>query len=264
MVGLSLLLGFGMRVGRAQATTGLNVPKGTVVPLRLLDQVATGSAKGGDPLHFEALRDVVVDGHLLVRAGAPASGEVDSVAKSWKGLEGGQIRIALKQVALADGESLPLDSIFRSYGGGVDQTSKLAELGSAVPLLDPGSAALMLLAGGQDLALPKGTRMDGYVANPAHLDAAKFASAGDAAAAASSKAAPLQAQPPKEQLRVSTLTGDGSLYVDGEFRAEAPATLDLDRGVHLLTVRRDGYRVWKQRVLVDGDGLELLVPLVKK
>lgn len=71
-------------------------------------------------------------------------------------------------------------------------------------------------------------------------------------------------QPLKEWLKITTEAGDGSVYVDGFFRVEAPAVVEVDRGIHLVVVLKDGYKVLKQRVLVDGEDLELLVPMVKK
>ena len=237
------------------------IAKKTVVPLRLLQQLSTRDARGGEALPFEALRDVTAGGWLVVRKGAPASGMVESVAKSWKGLQGGQVRIALKQVELADGEALPLNSVFRTFGGGIDRTSTGSEVLTSAALMSPETAAMGLLIGGQDVIFPKGTRMDGYVVNLMPLDSAKLPPATTAPA---DSRKPVTAQPEKEMLQVRTVAGDGSLYVDGEYQAEAPATLTLERGVHLLTVRRDGYKVWRQRVLVDGDELDLMVPLVKK
>lgn len=263
---LLLLFGLGSNEARAQDTAELTLAKGVVIPLRLLDQVSSLSAQNGDVLHLEALRDVSAQRHLLVRTGAPASGTVDFVAKSWKKVQGGQLRILLNQVLMANGQPLPLQSVFGAFGGGFDRThtNRTVVSNAAASGIEPFGGLLGLTVGGQEIIFPKGTRMDGYVLDPLTLDPTKFAIAEVSWTDVNGDPLPPPVQPPKETLKIQTETGDGSVYVDGVFRAEAPAAVELDRGLHLVVILKDGYKVLKLRVLVDGEDLELLMPMVKK
>ena len=64
-------------------------------------------------------------------------------------------------------------------------------------------------------------------------------------------------------LQIETNAGDGSVWVDGEFRGESPTKLSVKPGVRTVKVVRDGYKVWKQKIVIHGDPLTLRVELEK-
>ena len=54
----------------------MEVPTGTHIPLVLHNAISTRSARQGDPVYFETLFPVMVDGRVAIPAGSYISGEI--------------------------------------------------------------------------------------------------------------------------------------------------------------------------------------------
>ena len=54
----------------------IEVPAGTHIPLVLHNAISTRSARPGDPVYFESLFPIMIDGHVVIPAGSYISGEV--------------------------------------------------------------------------------------------------------------------------------------------------------------------------------------------
>ncbi len=91
------------------STEGMaKVPSSTAVSIELMENVTTATSQLGDAVWARATADVVVDGNLIIRKGAP----VKAVVRSSKGKggfgKGGLVDIAFLSVAAADGTICPL------------------------------------------------------------------------------------------------------------------------------------------------------------
>lgn len=225
--------------------------KDQALSLRLLQQMSPSDNKKGDKVDLELRDEVVVGGRLIARKGARARAVVsdandrkDDGAPAW-------LTLRLEDLALADGETLPLKSKLDVSGNAIGVYGWDAVAG-VNPLLS-------MLARGEDVVLPKGTELSGHVTKDTTLDGAKFAE--DAAP-------PVAAQPTDAKtasVAITTSTGDGSVWVAGRYVGEAPLRVEVNRGAHVVKVRgAKGYQVWKKRVVMQGDGLELRVDLVAK
>src|SRR6516164_10761668 len=107
--------GFLLTIGMlASAQT---VPAGTRITVRTDSQINSASAHVGQSFHANLLRDLVVDGKPIAKAGAPAKGKV-SYAKSRGRLhDPGQVTIRLTSIQLADGKTMAIStSGFRAQG----------------------------------------------------------------------------------------------------------------------------------------------------
>jgi|SRR6516162_10738154 hypothetical protein len=105
------LLTFGMF---ASAQT---VPAGTQITVRTDSQINSASAHIGQSFNANLVRDVVIDGKPIAKAGAPAEGKVTYAKSSGRLHAPGQLTIRLTSIQLADGKTLALStSGFRAKG----------------------------------------------------------------------------------------------------------------------------------------------------
>ncbi len=60
----------------------IEVPGGTHIPLVLHNAISTRSARPGDPVYFETLFPIMIDGHVVIPAGSYMSGEVTEAKRA--------------------------------------------------------------------------------------------------------------------------------------------------------------------------------------
>lgn len=93
------------------------VPAGTRITVRTDSQITSGSAHVGQRFHANLVRDVVVDGKTMAKAGAPVKGKVTYAKASGRLHDPGLLTIRLTSIQLADGKTLPVStSGFRAKG----------------------------------------------------------------------------------------------------------------------------------------------------
>jgi len=93
------------------------VPAGTHITVRTDSQINSGTAKVGQPFRANLMKDVVVNGKTIAKAGAPARGKVTYAESSGRLHAPGQVSIRLTSIQLANGKTLPLStSAFREKG----------------------------------------------------------------------------------------------------------------------------------------------------
>jgi hypothetical protein len=98
----AVLIFAGCMIGRAQdlPTVQASVPKlvlkeGTEVSLRFAQDLGSKTAVEGDPVTLTLAEDLIVDGAVVVRAGANAVGEVTNAKKAGMMGKGGELNIRL-------------------------------------------------------------------------------------------------------------------------------------------------------------------------
>jgi len=93
------------------------VPAGTRITVRTDSQINSASAHVGRSFNANLLRDLVVDGKTIAKAGAPAKGKVTYAKSSGRLHAPGQVTIRLTSIQLADGKTLSVStSGFRTKG----------------------------------------------------------------------------------------------------------------------------------------------------
>ena len=96
-----------------------SVPAGTRITVRTDSQINSASAHIGQSFRANLLRDLVVDGKTIAKAGAPAKGKVTYAKSSGRLHAPGQITIRLTSIQLADAKTLSVStSGFRAKGKG--------------------------------------------------------------------------------------------------------------------------------------------------
>ena len=153
-VAASLLLGVPTLV---QAPQNPVLKSGTLVVLETTAPVSSADAQVGQKVNLRVRYDVMVKGHAVIKAGAPASGQVMTAAKR-KGMgKEGSLTIQPSVVQAVDGQMVPL--VGSSVGTAGDD-KKGAAIGLAVAV-----SPLFLLKKGKDATIPAGFEMQGTVAS---------------------------------------------------------------------------------------------------
>ena len=92
----------------AKAAT-VTLRKGTVVALAVIDPVSSATAQKGQTARLALAEDVIVNGIVVIRRGAPAVGVVESVSKAIPGKHDGDLQIKLVSLTPPDTSGAPLD-----------------------------------------------------------------------------------------------------------------------------------------------------------
>jgi hypothetical protein len=124
----------------------------TEVPLRLLAPVASNTHKRGDRFALEVARPVMVDGAIVVPAGAQGEGEVVHAAKGGFGGRAGELILVSRFLRVGD-QTIKLRSF--SAGNGEDRVNLAAGLSMVM---------VGIFVNGKEIALPAGTNVFAKVA----------------------------------------------------------------------------------------------------
>jgi hypothetical protein len=131
---IAVLLALGMS---ALAQT---VPAGTRITVRTDSQINSASAHVGQSFHANLVKDLVIDGKTIVKAGAPAKGKVTYVKSSGRLHAPGQVTIRLSSIQLRDGKTLAVSTSGFHTKGKSHTKSNVTKIG--------GGAAAGALIGG--------------------------------------------------------------------------------------------------------------------
>jgi len=93
------------------------VPAGTRITVRTDSQINSASAHVGQSFHANLVKDLVIHGKTVAKAGAPAKVKVTYAKSSGRLHDPGQVTIRLTSIQLAQGKTLPVStSGFRAEG----------------------------------------------------------------------------------------------------------------------------------------------------
>jgi hypothetical protein len=137
---------------------------GTVVSVELAELVSTRKQKIGDHFAVRLALPIIVDGKVVMPAGAAGFGEVIDVASGGIGGRPAKLVVAVRSVEF-DGLTVRLHAL--RIGGGGQDNSHIATLATSVPYV----GILAYAFPGGDLAYPPGTRADAKVAQEVNFPA---------------------------------------------------------------------------------------------
>lgn len=193
----------------ATVSTKLQVPTGTHIPLVLHNAISTRNARPGDPVYFETLFPVMVDGRVAIPAGSYVSGEITESKRPGRVKGRGELMVRLTTMILPNTYVVNLNATpggSAGTGGGetVDREGKIT--GDSDKASDAGTIAkttaagagigaiasrtgegagigagigaatgllAVLLSRGPEAELPRGSTMDAVLERPLWLDADK-------------------------------------------------------------------------------------------
>ena len=93
--------------------------KGTVVALVLIDPVSSATAQKGQAVRLALAEDVIVNGVVVIRRGAPAVGVIKSVSKAVPGKHNGYLQIEPVSLTPQYMSSIVLNGYTPTGGDGV-------------------------------------------------------------------------------------------------------------------------------------------------
>ncbi|MGH9575386.1 MAG: hypothetical protein ACRD40_17900 [Candidatus Acidiferrales bacterium] len=197
---------------KVSSTAKIVVPTGTHLPLVLHNAISTRSARPGDPVYFETVFPVMVDGKVVIPAGSYVSGEVTQARRAGKIKGKAQIAIKLTTMILPNAYEVNLAAMPSNVGTGGGETTnnegtitgdsdKGSDAGTVIRTTGAGAGigagigaasghvgegagigvaagaaaglAAVLLTRGPDAELPRGTTLDAVLDRPVVLDASK-------------------------------------------------------------------------------------------
>jgi hypothetical protein len=100
----------------------VEVPGGTHIPLVIHNAISTRSARPGDPVYFETLFPVMVDGKVVIPAGSYMSGEVTEAKRAGRVKGRAELGIKLTTMILPNAYMVNLNAMPSGAGTGGGET----------------------------------------------------------------------------------------------------------------------------------------------
>ncbi len=204
------------------------VPAGTHIPLVLHNAVSTRSARPGDPVYFETLFPVMIDGKVVIPAGSYVSGEVTESKRPGRVKGRGELMIKLTTMILPNAYMVNLNAVPSNAETGGNETTdsegkiigdseKGHDIGTIAKTTAAGAGigglatqsgrgvgigaaagaaaglAAVLLTRGPDAEMPRGSTVEAVIDRSLYLDADKVQFTGPGQA--SSLAGPANREP---------------------------------------------------------------------
>jgi len=133
-------------VDRQQRT----IPAGTMIPVRLLQTLSSGTVNAGDSFRIEVLEDIIVDGAVVIPAGSPGSGKVTLAVPARSMGRAGELRVSLDFVHTYDNIPVPVEANEQTAARDTELMGK-----SFVAYVFLGPVGLLtLLEKGQNITIP--------------------------------------------------------------------------------------------------------------
>jgi hypothetical protein len=210
------------------AAAKIMVPSGTHIPLVLHNAISTRSARPGDPVYFETLFPVMIDGKVVIPAGSYVSGEVTESKRPGRVKGRGELMIKLTTMILPNAYMVNLNAVPSGAGTGGNETTdsegkiigdseKGHDIGTIAKTTAAGAGigglatqsgrgvgigaaagaavglAAVLLTRGPDAEMPRGSTVEAVIDRSLYLDADKVQFTGPGQA--SSLAGPANREP---------------------------------------------------------------------
>ncbi len=193
-------------------STQIEVPTGTHIPLVLHNGISTRNARPGDPVYFETLFPVMVNGQVAIPAGSYVSGEVTEAKRPGRVKGRAEMMIKLTTMILPNSYMVNLNATPSGAGTGGSETvnsegkvvgdsSKASDVGTVIRTTMAGTAigagvgdaagnvgrgagigagvgaltglGAVLLTRGPEAELPRGSTLEAVISRPIFLDADK-------------------------------------------------------------------------------------------
>lgn len=206
-------------VGTGSSGAKIMVPSGTHIPLVLHNAISTRSARPGDPVYFETLYPVMIDGQVVIPAGSYMSGEVTESKRAGHVKGRAELAIKLTSMILPNAYQVNLNAVPSGAGTGgnestnsegqiVGDSDKMEKVATVAKTTAAGAGiggiatrtgtgtgigagigaaaglAAVLLTRGPEAELPRGSTVEAVIDRSLYLDAdkVKFTSPGQASA----------------------------------------------------------------------------------
>ncbi len=145
----------------AAAGVDVKIPDGTPMELELMSNVSSKDAHEGDIINFTVVSDVIVDGVVVIKRGAPARARVAVAKESGHWGKSGKLGWAMQDVMAADGSRIAIRMEKKLAGdskGGTVTTGVIV-----TSLVFWPAAPLWGFKKGKNVSIPAGKRFEAFV-----------------------------------------------------------------------------------------------------
>lgn len=156
----------------AQSASDGVLQDGMPIKLQLLNKLDSHMAKAGDKIEFEVVNDVVVNGVIVLRRGASATGVITASQASKTLGRAGRLTFTIDEIRLSNGEKVPVRAYNRTSGE--NRTGEMVYLMLNTPMA---VAPFFLLMHGTNTVFPRGTQIAAFVNGDLHIKLDNFGSA---------------------------------------------------------------------------------------
>jgi hypothetical protein len=171
LISTAITLALGLPYGLANSQSiqgptneagGALLREGTELPLTFAQDLSSKTAAEGDPVMLTLAQDLAINGVVIARAGAKATGEVTNARKAGMMGKGGELNVRLDKLSVGDVK-------VRVRGTkGREGDSKVGAAVALTVLFGP----VGLLKHGRDIEIRAGSKLTAYVADDIALPAA--------------------------------------------------------------------------------------------
>jgi hypothetical protein len=236
-----------------QGVTSAWLAPNTPVELRLKQTISSASARINDRVDFEVVEDVKAGDIVAIPAGSLAWGIVSEASPRGRLLKSGRLSISVRAVCLASGERAPLrgdpGERPRREAPEPDEPSNNVLALPAIPVL--------LFAYGKDITLPEGRTATAFIGQGINLDASRVENRGPNTTCDRDSSLPVTSAEGLEILSsvsIRSTPPGAEVTVDGRYLGNAPSTVRLPAGDHVLTITAAGHKTWERRIHLTPGG----------
>jgi hypothetical protein len=238
----------------APCSGATTVPDATPIRLSLSESISSATNEVDDPVRFEVTEDVKIGDFLAIPKGSTAVGHVVEVEPKRRLGRAGKLNFSIDHVKAVDGSNIRLRASSARKG---DDKSGTVIVGTV--LLSP----LFLIMRGKDVNIAKGTSLMAYVDGDREVGVSrKGAVSATAADPPASVAAPKTVE--LTTVVVKSDPDGADVSVDGKFVGNAPSTMQLPPGDHLVLMEKPGFKRWQRGVSLTPGGIVTLNGTLEK
>lgn len=155
MVLVLILTSFSLAQETKEEPIKIKVPEGTVIPVKLLQNLKGADLVVGQSINFEVSMDIIIDGYIVIKRGAPAYATVTTAQKAGHVSQGGKLGFSMDYCKAVDGSRVYLKSVIGSEG----EDHMGANIAASIII-----CPLILAAKGKEAQLEAGTEFKAYTA----------------------------------------------------------------------------------------------------
>jgi hypothetical protein len=111
-------------------TPGFALPNGVAIRMKIVKTITSATAHVGDPVEFEVLEDIAIDGVVVVSKGAKATGVIAEADPKKRFGHGGKIAFNITSVSLANNQQAPVRCYQESTGSSNTSSDAVMPLSS--------------------------------------------------------------------------------------------------------------------------------------
>lgn len=239
------------------AVTSVWLAPQTPVELRLRQTISSADAKINDRVDFEVIEDVKAGEIVAIPAGSLAWGIVSEASPRSRLMKSGRLSISIRAVCLATGERAPLIGSPAGQAGreGRERGGERGEPSSNVLALP--ALPVLLFAYGKDITMLEGQTATAFIAQGINVDASRAENKGPNTTCDKDASLPVTSTEGMEILSsvsIRSVPAGAEVTVDGRYLGNAPSTLRLPAGDHVLTVTAAGHKTWERRIHLTPGG----------